>query len=118
MKRVYVAGAYSAGNVIAVLDNMRRGMRASVEVFLAGYAPFCPWLDYQFTLMLRGDEKLTVQNYYEYSLAWLEASSVVLILPNSEHSVGTQNEIKRANDLNIPVFYSLEDLKNAVPAQG
>ena len=115
MKRVYVAGAYSANNVIAVLDNMRLGMRASVEVFLAGYAPFSPWLDYQFTLMLRDNEKLVVKDYYEYSLAWLDASMAVLVLPGYENSVGTQNEIKRANELKIPVFYSLEELKDAIP---
>ena len=49
---MYVAGAYSSDNVLGVLDNMRRGMRMSTEIFLAGFSPFCPWLDYQFQLML------------------------------------------------------------------
>ncbi len=111
MKRVYVAGAYSNNNVIGVLDNMRKGMRASVEVFLSGFSPFCPWLDYQFQLMLREGEVLTVQDYYNYSMAWLEVSDVVLVLPDSENSKGTQAEIERAKDLNIPIFYNLEDLK-------
>lgn len=110
MKRVYVAGAYSADNVITVLDNMRRGMRASTEVFLKGFSPFCPWLDYQFTLMLRDGEKLTVEDYYRYSMAWLEVSDVVLVLPGSEHSKGTKQEIIRANELGIPVVYDIEDL--------
>lgn len=110
MKCVYVAGAYSADNVIQVLENMRKGMRASVEVLLKGYAPFCPWLDYQFSLMLQGDEKLLVQDYYQYSISWLEKSDCVLVLPNSDKSKGTQAELVRARELNIPIYTSLEEL--------
>lgn len=113
MKRVYVAGAYSADNVIKVLDNMRLGMRASTEVMLAGFSPFCPWLDYQFQLMLREGERLSVQDYYNYSMAWLEASEAVLVLPGWENSKGTLAEIAWAKELSIPIYYSLEDLKRA-----
>ena len=40
MKRIYIAGAYSANNVLTVLDNMREGMRLATKVLLLGYAPF------------------------------------------------------------------------------
>lgn len=113
-KRVYVAGAYSASNIISALDNMRRGMRAGLEVLLAGFAPFVPWFDYHFQLMIRDEETLTVQNYYDYSMAWLEVSDAVLVLPNSENSKGTQAEIQRAKELNIPIFYSLDELKGSL----
>jgi hypothetical protein len=92
---------------------MRRGMRASVEVLLAGDAPFVPWHDYHFQLMLREGESLSVEDYYRYSMAWLEVSEALLVLPNSEHSKGTQAEIKRAEELGIPVFYSLGELRSA-----
>lgn len=114
MKRIYVAGAYSADNVIDVLDNMRRGMRAATEVLLAGYAPFCPWLDYQFQLMLREGETLTLQDYYEYSLAWVRAADAMLVLPNSENSKGTQAEIMEAIKLNIPIYGSLDELRREI----
>jgi nucleoside 2-deoxyribosyltransferase len=110
MKRVYIAGSYSADNVLDVLDNMRRGMRAGVEVLLAGYAPFVPWFDFHFQLMLQEGEKLTVEQYYEYSLAWLAVSDAVLVLPNSELSHGTQKEIGMATRLGIRVYRSLEEL--------
>ena len=62
--KVYVAGAYSADNVLDVLSNIRRGIRASTEIFLAGYSPFCPWLDYHFQLQLQdnseGKNKLSI----------------------------------------------------------
>lgn len=110
-KRVYVAGAYSADNVLGVLDNMRRGMVMSKDVFLAGFAPWCPWMDYHYQLLLQDGESLTIQDYYEYSMAWLEASEAVLVLPNSEHSKGTQAEIRRATELKIPVFGSMKALQ-------
>jgi hypothetical protein len=110
MKRIYVAGAYSANNVITVLDNMRKGMRLSTEVMLAGFAPFSPWLDYHFQLMLRGDEKLTVKQYYEYSKAWLEVSDGMILVPGYENSVGTMGEIELANKIDIPIFFTLEQM--------
>ena len=110
MKRIYVAGPYSADNVISVLDNMRKGMSLSKDVFLAGFAPFCPWLDYHFTLMLKHGEKLTVEDYYNYSMAWLEASDAILVLPNWQSSKGTVMELERAKELSIPIFYTLDDL--------
>lgn len=111
MKRVYLAGSYSADNVISILDNIRKGIRAGTEVLLAGYAPFTPWLDYHYNLSLRDGEKLTVEDFYRYSLSWLEVSEAVLVLPDSENSNGTRQEIEAAKKLGIPIFYSLEELK-------
>ena len=104
MNRIYVAGAYSANNVIDVLDNMRIGMRVATQILLMGHSPFVPWFDFHFQLMLREGEELTVHDYYRYSIAWLEVSDEVWVLPKSENSKGTQGEIKRAKELKIPVF--------------
>lgn len=117
-KRVYVAGAYSADNVLGVLDNMRRGMVLSKDVFRAGFAPWCPWMDYHYQLLLQEGETLTIQDYYEYSMAWLEVADAVLVVPNSEHSKGTQAEIARALELSIPVFTCLATLKKWDSNQG
>ena len=112
MKRVYVAGAYASDNILGMLGNMRNGMRTATEVLLCGFAPFVPWFDYHFQLMLREEnhEKLELKDYYEYSLAWLEVSNMLLVVSGWENSVGTQGEIKRATELNIPIYYSLEEL--------
>ena len=104
MKRIYIAGPYSADNVLGVLRNMRRGINIATQVFKGGYAPFCPHLDYQFTLMADEYNDFEVNDYYAYSMAWLEVSDAVLVLPNSELSKGVQAEIERAKELNIPVF--------------
>ena len=105
MKCLYVAGPYSNPSVVEVFNNMNRGMRKATEKFLEGWAPFCPWNDYHYTLMLRGEEKLTVEDYYEYSLAWLRKSDAVYVLKGWETSKGTIKEIEVARSLNIPIEF-------------
>lgn len=109
MKRVYIAGPYSADNVISILDNIREGMRISTQVLLNGFAPFCPWLDFHFQLMLRDNEKLNIDDYYKYSIAWLEVSDYMLVTGCWETSIGTKKEIEFAEG-RIPIFYSLKEL--------
>lgn len=108
--QVYVAGAYSSDNVLGVLRNMGRGIQASKDVLKAGFAPYCPWLDYQYVLVAQDDEDLTLDAFYQYSMAWLDVSKAMLVLPNSENSKGTQAEIARAKELGIPILGSLKAL--------
>ncbi len=103
MKRVYVAGSYSADNVLDVLRNIGRGEDASTKLFNLGFASFCPWHDKDF-IIRRPDENYTVAMFYEYSMAWLKVSEAVYVLPNSENSKGTQAEIEMARSLGIPIF--------------
>ena len=110
MKRIYIAGPYSADNVMEVLHNIRKGIDMSYKVFALGYAPFSPWLDYHFVLSDKG-YKLKIQDFYDYSLAWLKVSDAMLVLPNYESSKGTLKEIEYAESLGIPVYYSLKELQ-------
>jgi len=109
MKRIYIAGPYSANNVMDVLRNIRNGIDISRQVFTMGYAPFCPWLDYHFVLMDLTDS-LTLDDFYRYSMDWLEVSDALLVLPGYENSNGTLAEIKKAQELKIPIFYDIKDL--------
>ena len=106
--RVYVAGAYSSPTLIGALDNMRRGMQLAFKVLKAGFSPFVPWFDYHFSLI--GD--VTIEEYQGYCLPWIEVSDAMLIVPEGvEESNGTQAELKLAEELGIPIFYSLKDLQ-------
>lgn len=111
MLKVYIAGCYSSDTTLGTLDNIRKGMRAGTEVLLSGFAPFVPWFDFHFQLMLQDDEELEVENYYNYSMEWLKVSNAILVLSGYTSSVGTLTEIAMAEMLKIPVFYSLEALK-------
>lgn len=92
MKRVYVAGPYSADNIMDVLANMRQGIKACARLLRLDYAPFCPWLDFQFELV----EEHPKDQYYAYSLAWLEVSDMLVLLPGWEKSPGTLREVEVA----------------------
>lgn len=109
--RVYVAGPYSSNKVIGWLANMCYGLRKSVEVLLAGFAPFSPWLDYLFSLVLRPGECITIEMYYAYSMAWLDVSEALFVLDGWENSKGTLAEIARAEELGIPIVHTLDELK-------
>lgn len=106
MKRVYVAGPYSANNVLDVLRNIGRGEKVCSELFSKGFYPFCPWHDKSFVTD-NPDGDFTVEQFYKYSLAWLEVSDCMLVLPGYETSKGTLAEIQCALAKDIPVFYSM-----------
>lgn len=113
MIRVYVAGKYSDDNVLAVLGNIAKGINLCKDLFLKGYAPFCPWLDHQYVTHMSDEERasLTVKLFHDYSMAWLEASDCVLVIPDRiETSKGVQAEITRAHELGKPVFFSVAGL--------
>lgn len=101
-KRIYLAGAYSADNVMDVLKNISIGISTASQILKNGDFPFCPWLDYHFAL---ADPTIPKQAFYDYSMAWLEVSDEVWVLPNWEHSVGTEKELDRARELKIKIKY-------------
>ena len=110
MTRVYVAGPYS-GETLDMLENMRRGIAMCVRLLVSGFAPFCPWLDFMYVLCRPEDTEVTVEMLKAYSMAWLDAADVVLVLPGWERSPGTRAEMVRANEKGIAVVFSVDELK-------
>ena len=109
MKRIYVAGPYSADNVLDVLRNIGRGEKMCADLFALGFAPFCPWHDKDY-IINNPNGDYTVDDFYKYSLAWLEVSDAVLLVEGWESSKGTLAEIERSKELGIPVFYNIYEL--------
>lgn len=107
--KVYVAGSYSADNVLSVLQNIGRGERACAELFRLGFAPFCPWHDKSYVID-NPDVNFSIEDFYEFSIAWLDVSEIMLVLPGHSGSGGTIKEIARAHRLGIPVCYSIDEL--------
>lgn len=108
MKRVYVAGSYSADNVIDVLKNIGRGEKEAAWFFKMGFYPFCPWHDASYVKTFP-DHDFRVSDFQKHSMAWLEVSDCVFVLPNFQSSKGTLAEIERAKELNIPVYLDIAD---------
>ena len=111
-RTVYVAGAINAPSAGKYLNNIRKGIQLSTKVFLARFAPFCPFIDFHYNLVMSDEQvgMIKTEDFYDYSIAWLEKADYVLLVPGWENSVGTKKEIERANELNIPVFESLDIL--------
>lgn len=108
--KVYVAGAYSADNVLSVLQNIGRGEKACAELFRLGFAPFCSWHDKSYVTD-NPDIIFDINDFYEYSIAWLEVSDAMLVIDGWEKSKGTIKEIGIARKLGIPVFFSIHFLQ-------
>lgn len=114
IKYIYTAGAInpypSQRPALGFLANIRLGLRASIQLILNGYIPFCPFLDFIYFLLLQNGEKITEKMIKDISMSWLEKCDAILVLPRYKKSKGTLAEIARAKELNIPVFYSREAL--------
>ena len=115
ISRVYVAGAISPyptdPPVEGYWENIKRGVVETKRVIQAGFFPFCPFLDFLFYLTEDPEDfKMTESLMKRLDFPWLEACDAVLVLKKYRKSEGTKAEIKRAKELRIPVFYSLESL--------
>ena len=109
MKKVYIAGPYSAGDVLSVFENMRKGMELATKVRRLGFAPFCPWMDFMY-YFLNQEKAFDLENCYEYSLAWLGVSDAILFTPNWRSSTGACIEHEYCVLHKIPIYYTIEQL--------
>lgn len=110
MKRVYVAGAMSANNILDVLGNLHRGIKLGAMLLSKGYAPYVPHLDAMFKVILGDELEVPLSVWYEYTMQFLKVCDIVLVVPKSENSKGTIEEIAYARSHGIPVYYCLKDL--------
>ena len=101
MKRIYIAGPYSQGDVCANVD---RAMRAWHALADAGFAPFCPHLSH----FLHIQRQRTYEEWLEQDLAWLPGCSGLLRLAGP--SSGAAKEAAAAVKLGIPTFLTVADV--------
>ena len=106
---VYIAGPYRAPTREGVLANIEQARQAFGELLRRGYAAICPH-----TMTALGEEHwpdLSPEVYLVADLELLDRCDLLLVLPGWETSEGTKGEIARARELNIPIYWSLEELK-------
>ena len=98
MKRIYIAGPYSAGDVAV---NVRNAIQAANSLLDWGFWPYCPHLThFQHLLFPRPYE-----DWLRLDLEWLAVCDAVLRLPGM--SPGADREVARAHELDLPVFHDI-----------
>lgn len=101
MKRIYVAGAYSGGDVAL---NVRKAMEAGTQIINAGHSPFVPHL-YHFLHLHEPQEYGT---WMRVDAAWVAACDALLRLPG--HSPGADAEVSLATSQGIRCFAEMDEL--------
>lgn len=100
--RMYVAGPYTKGNVE---ENVRQAILAGDELRKLGHTPYIPHLSHYWDKLRPHD----LDFWYIFDLEWLEVCEGLLRLPGE--SVGADNEVHYARVMGIPVFYSLDEVR-------
>jgi hypothetical protein len=95
MKRVYVAGPYTQGDVAI---NVRNAYAAADQLANAGIAPFVPHHTHFWHLLF----PRPYEEWLKLDLAFLPSCDALLRLPGASN--GADGEVAAARALGIPVF--------------
>jgi hypothetical protein len=100
-EKIYVAGPYTKGDVAV---NVRNAFEAANQLADRGFAPFVPHSTHFWHMLF--------PRPYEFWLdldnQFLPSCDAVLRLPGE--SSGADKEVELAHSLDMPIFYTIEDL--------
>lgn len=99
--KVYIASPYTLGDVA---QNVRVQMDTADELLNSGFVPFVPLL----THFMHMVHPRNYDSWLTYDMEWLKACDYVLRLPGE--SPGADAEVALAEELGIPVVYSIGEL--------
>jgi nucleoside 2-deoxyribosyltransferase len=105
-KVIYISGKYSGD----VETNIRKAREAAIAVWEAGFTALCPHLN---TAHFDNDCKCTYEDYINGDLALITNCNALLMLHDWEESKGAIIERTYALERGIPVFYNINELKEA-----
>ena len=127
VKRVFISGPISKGDMV---ENLRRADDAMLALMKAGLAPFNPMLScyagglecpdnrdqgvYGLASAHGGFRDLTHADWIAMDLAWVEVADAVLRLPGE--STGADAECAHADECGVPVFHAVDAVVAAMAA--
>ena len=106
---IYIAGPYSKGDVAV---NVNNAIKAADKLVEAGFLAFIPHLTHFWHIVSPKAWEFWIQ----LDLACLAFCDGVLRLPGE--SEGADREVRRAKELGIPVYYSLDELEGDTVSGG
>ena len=106
MEIAYVFGPYRNETTYGVKKNIQRVEQLTEELWKLGYAAFCPHSNSTF---LSGF--VPEQQFLEAGIEFLKRCDLAVTIEGWENSQGSLLEIKVCEENNIPIFYSLDELK-------
>lgn len=100
--KIYIAGPYSQGDVA---QNVYEAIRTANDLADKGFAPFVPHFTHFWHMMFHRPYEF----WLELDKQFLSLCDGLLRLPGE--SVGSDKEVKFAEELNKPVFNSIRELE-------
>jgi hypothetical protein len=101
IETAYVAGPFSSNPAL----NTHRAAMVAYQLFEEGVFAFVPHVRLLEDTIAPGR---SYEDWMAFCLAWLERSDAVLRLPGE--SPGADREVAHAQELGIPVFFTVADL--------
>ena len=105
MKRIYVAGPYSADNPRRTQLNVNKAISVGCELLKKGYAPFIPHLCHYIWLHPEGN--FEYETWTRYGLEWLDVCDALFFIGESP---GANNELKMAREKGLTIYVKLEEV--------
>lgn len=103
--RIYVSGPISKGDRE---HNIERGIKAGLQLFRMGFAPFIPHLSH-FAMPKAVHGTKAYEQWLEVDFSYISTCAAVLRLQGV--SEGADREVAFARSLKIPIYYNVEDLR-------
>jgi len=98
---IYIASPYNIGDK---LTNVKKSLEVANILMDKGFIPYAPLLNHFQDEMFPRPEK----DWIEFDLRWLYKCDALLRLPGE--SKGADEEVRSANKVGTPIFYSIEEL--------
>lgn len=105
MKLVFVAGPYRADGEWEIEQNVRRAEALALHLWRLGLAVICP---HKNTALYGG--ALPDEVWLDGALEMVSRSDAVVCTEKWETSVGARGEVQMAQEIGVPVFYSLNEV--------
>lgn len=102
-RRVFISGPMSTCGEPSA--NWREAAKAAGELLALGFSPYVPHVSW----LLAAVAENPVDDWRGLALDWVGACDIVLRLPGE--SRGADAECKRARELGIPIFTSVEEIR-------